>query len=185
MKKLLLTILATAMIATLFAGCGNDPLANGNQTATTVATQASEGATEATTADKTYENTFDGLVSYMADKGYITNEDKVKKEMNADIIGAEKGYLFTKNTAMVELYAFPAELNDVAKSVIESVKTNGYYTLAETSLKAEDDTKISAVLSDDEKYMMIYNDTAIKADEENTASETRKKAIEDFKNFNK
>lgn len=180
MKKLLLTILATAMLATVFAGC-NDPLAEGNQTATTVAT---ESATEVTTAETTYENTLDGIVKYMADKGYITNDDKSKKEMNADIIGAEKGYLFTKNTTMVEFYEFPAELDDVAKAVIESVKTNGYYTLAETSIKAEDDTKISAVLSDDEKFMMIYNDTEIK-EEENTASETRKNAIEDFKNFNK
>jgi len=181
MKKLLLTILATAMVATLLVGC-SDPLAQGNQTPATVATQPTEG--EAEVADKTYDDNLDGLVNYMADKGYFKNEDKTKREMNADIIGAEKGYLFTNNTAMVELYAFPAELNDVAKNVIESVKTNGYYTLAETSLKAEGDAKISAVLTEDEKYMMIYNDTEIK-EEENTASETRAKAIEDFKNFNK
>lgn len=186
MKKLLISILATAMLATLLAGCGNDPLANGNQTATTVATQSSEGATEAsTTADKTYDNSYDGLVSYMADKGHIVNEDKAKTQMNADIIGAEKGYRFANGTALVELYAFPETLNDTAKNIIDAVKNNGYYTLADTSLKAEDDTKVSAILSEDEKYILIYTDSEIKADEENTASQKRDDAIADFKNFNK
>lgn len=177
MKKLIITLLSLTLLATAFAGCTQnfDPYANNNQQTTTAATEETKPQ-ETTAPEEEFEDTYGGMVSYMEDKGYLVNDDKSKTEMNADIIGAEKGHRFVKGTASVELYYFnPEKLNDTAKETINSVKKNGYFTVYGEN--------IEATLSKNEKYLMVYFDTAIKGDEENEASKTKAKAIEDFKKF--
>lgn len=178
MKKFIITLLSLTLLATAFAGCTQsfDPYASGNQqTATTTATEETKPQ-ETTAPEEEFKDTYGGMVSYMEDKGYLENKKDAKTEMNADIIGAEKGHRFVKGTASIELYYFnPEKLNDTAKATINSVKENGYFTVYGEN--------IEATLSKNEKYLMVYFDSAIKEGEENEASQTKAKAIEDFKEF--
>lgn len=183
MKKLFISLLSITMLATALTGCASsfDPLADGNQTATTVNQEETQASTEEVKTE--YKDTYEGLVDFMADKGYIVTDEKYVKEMNAELIGAETGHRYTKDTASVELYSFDTDkLSDTAEKVINSVKSKGYYTLSDTELKADNDAKIQATMSDNGKYMMIYYDSSIK-DEESVSAQTRDKAIEDFKTF--
>ena len=178
MKKIITAAIALTMIAALFAGC-SDGLAEKN-TATTNPTTATEEATEAKTAAD-YSDTYEGLRDYMQDKGYIKIEDKESNvtEMQADLIGAEKGYRYTMNTIKVELYAFNLKKNNKTRNgIIASVKNGGKFTLYSKD--------VTAYLSDNGKYLMIYTDTAIGTnDTSSDAYKLQQKAIKDFKSFKK
>ena len=53
----------------------------------------------------------------------------------------------------MELYEYdPANLNETAQKVIDSVKKDGKFEFMQTD--------VNAVLSDSGKYLMIYTDTA-------------------------
>ncbi len=102
--------------------------------------------------------------------------------MDSALIGAEKGrkYATTYNgkNITVELYSYDtANLNDTAKSIIESVKNDGTFTILEFS-------PVKAYLSDNGKYLMVYSDASIdesKTDDDNYTH--REQVIEDFKAF--
>ena len=102
-----------------------------------------------------YEDTLDGLAEYMKAKEYISGDPV---EMAADFIGAEKGVKYTgsyegNNNITMELYEYdPANLNETAQKVIDSVKKDGKFEIMQTD--------VNAVLSDSGKYLMIYTDTA-------------------------
>lgn len=182
MKKLIIAGLSAVLIAASFAGCGNDPL-NPPQ-GTTAATEASGSATPDTVSQQNYEDTFEGLVNYFADSKYIeTDETKVTK-MDAELIGAVQGnrYITVYNNAnvIIELYAFDTgALTDTGKKVINSVKETGKFQIMD--LEA-----VPACLSDSEKYLMIYKDQSINAEEPDTNSDNYKRQqtiTEEFKEF--
>lgn len=170
MKRLALIVLVLLVVGISVAGCGYDPLKDPNRnssntTETTAATQATEA--------KVYKDNYNGLEEYMKDKEYIETKNRV--EMQAEIIGAKKGYRYTKDTVNIELYQYDVKnLSDEANKIIESVKSNGYYTIY--------DKKITAYLSNNGKYLMIYNDATVK-DKESPAYKTQQQVIKDFKNF--
>lgn len=164
MKKGLLIFISAIIILTVFAGC-SDPLKDNYKKAT-----ASTEATEKVQEKKEYENNFNGLKSYMIDNGYIKESDK-GTEMNAELIGAEKGYIYTNGKIKIELYEYNTKkLSKKAKKYIDSVNKDGCFEIY--------DQKINAYLTEDNKFMMIYNDDEKKA-------ETEKQTVEDFENFNK
>lgn len=182
MKKIIIAGISAILITASLAGCGNDPLNTPQNT--TAATEASQSATPDTVSQQNYEDTFQGLVNYFADCKYIeTDEAKVTK-MDAELIGAAEGnrYVTAYNNAnvIIELYAFDtAALNETGKKVINSVKETGKFQIMD--LEA-----VPACLSDSGKYLMIYTDQSIHAEDPDTGSENYKRQqtiTEEFKQF--
>ncbi len=178
MKKIIPLIMISILIISVFAGCGYDPLTSGSSVTATTATD-DKGNTQATEAQKVskenYSKDLKGLVEYFNDLGYIENEEEMVTEMQYKLIGAKAGNRYVKGTANVELYEFDTKnLNDTAKAVIESVKNKGKFTLY--------DKEVEAYLSDNEKYLMVYTDSAAE-DKASDAYKTKQAAIKDFKEF--
>lgn len=97
-------------------------------------------------------------------------------DMQNEVIGAIAGYRFTVTldggNALVELYEFdPENPNDTAKAVISDVKEQGYFQIL--SYKQS----IYAELSDNEKYLMIYNDSMSTGDNPDAAHKERRDKI--------
>ncbi len=96
-----------------------------------------------------YDDNLEGLEEYLEDKNLIAGN---ATEMSYDFISAIAGqkYFYTTNSVSLscEIYEYDSEnLDDKAKEIINSIKENGHFV----SL----DTEITAVLSDNEKYVMI------------------------------
>ena len=101
MKKYIAAVIACLFIASAFAGCGiGDPLSDNSSKSSSSSTSSKEKSTSSKTESKktektkTYKDSFDGLVSYMKDKGYITS-DSVKQssdEKLPTIKGVDKDY---------------------------------------------------------------------------------------------
>lgn len=179
MKKFIVAAIALIMIAAVFAGC-SDGLEEQRAAANTDATSATEAVTEEKkTAD--YKDNYVGLCNYMQDKGYIKIKEKSADEdrMNAELIGAEEGNRYTMNTVTIELYAFDLKSdNKTRDEVIASVKKDGKFTIY--------NKEVTAYLSDNSKYLMIYSDTAIGTDDTTSdAYKTQQEAVKDFKAFKK
>lgn len=171
-------LLITSVIIFSFAGCGYDPLRD-TQPTTEATTGATDQSSTEATAEKSYNNNYNGLVEYMKDKGYLDKTDEKNREkMRADLIGAKKGYRYINGSATIELYEYDMKAdNKEAKEIRKSVKNNGYYTIY--------GKKISSYLSDNEKYLMIYVDTAVDGKKESDAYKKQENAIKDFKVFGK
>lgn len=89
MKKIISALLMASVIAISAAGCGyNDALEQASKAnqQTTSASQSSDSTSDETSkvTDANYKDTFDGLCSYMQDKGYYTDK-AVKTEMDASL----------------------------------------------------------------------------------------------------
>lgn len=179
MKKLIALIMMSILTASVFVGCGNDPLTSGSQTTATTATDKKGNSLEAEETEKIskedYSKNLKGLAEYFNDLKYIENEESKTTKMQYKLIGAKAGNRYTIGTASVELYEFDTKkLNDTAKGIIESVKNQGKFTLY--------DKEIEAFLSDNEKYLMIYTDSTAD-DKTSDAYKTKQSAIKDFKEF--
>lgn len=181
MKRVLIAALAVFVIALSFASC-YDPDAGIKDKSKIASTTAADSATKATEAkaktvsDSKYSDTYEGLRDYMKAWGYIKTDDQNNiVKMQADKIGAEKGYKYTDGDTRVELYSFNFKKdNSTRDKVIESVKNNGTFTLyGET---------IPAYLSDNGKYLMVYSNPAAN-DKNSDAYKTKQNAIKAFKSF--
>lgn len=185
MKKIISALLMASVIAISAAGCGyNDALEQASK-ANQQTTSASQSASEQTSkeAEKVYKDSFDGLCSYMQDKGYYTDK-AVKTEMDASFIGAKQGIKYSiSNNLAIELYEYDtAKLNDTAKEIVKEVKDSNSFTIIEGY------PVNAAYLSDNGKYLMIYNDTKIdknKPDKNSNEYKTRENAVKDFLAFQK
>lgn len=185
MKKIISALLMASVIAISAAGCGyNDALEQASK-ANQQTTSASQSASEQTSkeAEKVYKDSFDGLCSYMQDKGYYTDK-AVKTEMDASFIGAKQGIKYSiSNNLAIELYEYDtAKLNDTAKEIVKEVKESNSFTIIEGY------PVNAAYLSDNGKYLMIYNDTKIdknKPDKNSNEYKARENAIKDFLAFQK
>lgn len=116
-----------------------------------------------------YEDSLEGLCEYFADMGYVydlpeATDDEMTDPvvMKADMIGATKGYKFTYNydgeTVVLELYSYTDTNNEYYKQA----KSEGKITVTE----ALEEGTVDVVLSDNGKYLMIYNDAAENAERE-------------------
>lgn len=185
MKKIISALLMASVIAISAAGCGyNDALEQASK-ANQQTTSASQSASEQTSkeAEKVYKDSFDGLCSYMQDKGYYTDK-AVKTEMDASFIGAKQGIKYSiSNNLAIELYEYDtAKLNDTAKEIVKEVKESNSFTIIEGY------PVNAAYLSDNGKYLMIYNDTKIdknKPDKNLNEYKARENAVKDFLAFQK
>lgn len=97
-------------------------------------------------------------------------------KMQHGVIGATAGYRFAikldGGDALVEFYEFNKNnLNDSAKAVISSVKKDGHFTILDIH------KPISAELSKNEKYLMIYNDTKSTGDKPDSSHKERRDKI--------
>ncbi|WP_294385991.1 hypothetical protein [uncultured Ruminococcus sp.] len=185
MKKIISALLMASVIAISAAGCGyNDALEQASK-ANQQTTSASQSASEQTSkeAEKVYKDSFDGLCSYMQDKGYYTDK-AVKTEMDASFIGAKQGIKYSiSNNLAIELYEYDTtKLNDTAKEIVKEVKDSNSFTIIEGY------PVNAAYLSDNGKYLMIYNDTKIdknKPDKNSNEYKARENAVKDFLAFQK
>ncbi len=118
---------------------------------------------------KDYKDSLEGLCRYFADMGYVyampeATGDEMKDPvvMKADIIGADKGYKFTYNyggeIVVLELYSY----TDTENAFYKQAKSEGKITVTEEL----DEGTVDVVLSDNGKYLMIYNDAAENAERE-------------------
>ena len=192
MKRFIAAILCVGLIAAALAGCAyKDALSKEN-----TATQATEATSSAATADevdaKNYSDNLEGLSNYFADKGYITTKDgKIDEStvtvMDASLIGAKEGKKFITayggKAITIELYEYDVtnlnKINDTAKTVIESVKNSGEFTILDLP-------SVKAYLSNNGRYIMIYTDSSIddaKPDKESDNYKHREEVIKNFKSF--
>ena len=186
MKKIISALLMASVIAISAAGCGyNDALEQASKAnqQTTSASQSSDSTSDeiSKVTDANYKDTFDGLCSYMQDKGYYTDK-AVKTEMDASFIGAKQGVKYSiSNNLAIELYEYDTtKLNDTAKEIVKEVKDSNSFTIIEGY------PVNAAYLSNNGKYLMIYNDTKIDKNnpkKDSNEYKARENAVEDFLAF--
>lgn len=126
MKKIIAILLVIMSVLALGA-CGGTPAAT------------HPSATEPTNPEKitykTYERTIEGLCNYLDDLGYFVYDynasadeaGKSTRKMNAELIGAEKGYQSTymveKNKWIVEVYYYSDATSDEYKEALTGTFT--------------------------------------------------------------
>lgn len=180
MKRILAIIICAVMFAALAAGCGGS---KPSENAT-----GDEAYKDTYTLKKNvteYEDSLKGLCQYFGALGYInpieTDNNKtlgLYSNMRGELIGAKEGtgkrFLAkkTKDTT-IELYEY--DLNNLdakAKEVRESVQKNN------TFVNLVGETVENVYLSNNGKYLMIYNDKSSDKDEK-----IMKEIIDKFKTF--
>lgn len=149
MKKICILAAAAAVLMAVSACSAGTPGSKSSGSSS----QASQKQASSVSDQKMTDN-LKGLEAYLSGNGFLSGDPSA---MKAEVIGAKKGdrYQFSyegKNNVTVELYEYnKGALNDSAKQVLNSVKSQGKFPLM--------GQKISAVLSDSGKYLMIYKDT--------------------------
>lgn len=176
-KRTALSLLGVILCMAGFTACGQgdvstSSVASGQSQAASAPSGTNSSSAEEKLEEKDVEDSLEGLTKYMANR-YELGE---AAETRGDMIGAQKkGYRYVTNTVLAEFYEFdPADLNETAKAVIESVKTNNTFTIMEQEVK-------NAYLSENGKYLMIYTDRVGSED----AAAAAKKAVEEFQAFKK
>ena len=154
-KKIIALILAAFIIAS-FAGCASAP----------------QSQSDTVKISEIKEEGIKSLCTSLSKDKLIPEE---ATDMQNEVIGAIAGYRFTVEleggNALVELYEFDKDnLNDSAKKVIDDVKKNGCFNMLDIS-------NVNAQLSDNEKYLMIYNDAKSEGDNPDAAHKERRDKI--------
>ena len=176
MKRIIALLLCIGMFAAVAAGCGG-----------TTKEETATGDEAKSLKASDYKDDFNGLCTYLSAYGYINpledNKGVTYTVMKAEIIGAKQGRRFTakksKDTT-IEIYEYDLKkLDDTAKDVIESVKNDG------TFINLVGETVDDVYMSNNGKYLMIYNDTTINADtkEDDDNYKTRADIVKKFKAF--
>lgn len=178
MKRITALLLCLGMFAAVTAGCGGA----GKQVTAT-------GDEAVNTNVSAYKNTYKDLLTYLSASGYInpleSNKDITYNEMKANLIGAKRGRRFNAQhakNATIEIYEYdPANLDETAKKVIESVKTTG------TFKNLFDETVFDVFLTAGGRYMLIYNDTSITDDTKDTDDnyQKRQEVVDCFMKFDR
>lgn len=190
MKRFIAAILCVGLIAAVFAGCAYKDALSKDNTATTQATEATgSAATADEVEEKNFEDNLNGLSNYFAKKGYITTKDgKIDEStvtvMDASLIGAKEGKKYATayggKAITIELYEYDLKnLNDTAKTVVESVKNSGEFTILDLP-------SVKAYLSNNGRYIMVYTDASIddaNPDKESDNYKHREEVIKNFKSF--
>ena len=172
LKKVSILMLAFCLLV-IFTACGAGDWRN--QSSEPANADESSASAPAEVSQDDYEDSLDGLCKYLKDSEIISGD---ATEMRADMIGAEAGNMYVHSfeggSVTVELYAYDLDhLNDTGKSMLDSIKKNGTFTLL--------GTETPAILSDNGKYLMIYKDA--KNDDVNVAQKARAEKL--FREFKK
>ena len=197
MKKLIAAILCAGLMAAAFSGCAYKDALDDHGSSATSSVQASDASNSDSSTDNQsmdgdvqasdYEDSLDGLESYFAKLGYLNTDSdgKVKDDsvvkMDSSLIGASAGkkYATTYDGSQItiELYSYDSsKLNDTANQVIDSVKNDGSFSILNLP-------EVNAYLSDNGKYLMIYNDTKIDDEDPDKTSNSYKHREEVVSNF--
>ncbi|MCQ4021944.1 MULTISPECIES: hypothetical protein [unclassified Ruminococcus] len=155
LKKAVALILAVFIIAS-FAGCASAP----------------QSQSETVKISEFTEKGIKTLCTNLNKEKLVPNE---ATDMQNEVIGAIAGYRFTVTldggNALVEFYEFDKnKLNDSAKKVISEVKEDGTFNMLDID-------EVKAELSDNEKYLMIYNDAKSEGDNADAAHKERRDKI--------
>lgn len=148
MKKRVLLVVAamSLLVAVGLTGCGgttvSDPNAASNATTPTSSMALSDVS----------EDNLNGLITYLKGNSVIK---EATTDMKAEMIGGVSGKMvqaiYGDSVALVEIYEFDKNnLNESAKEVIQEAKENGKFKSM--------DGDLTATLSNNEKYLMIYKD---------------------------
>lgn len=170
MKNYVIAIMATSFF--IFSACGAGDI--GSSSYMNSKKQADESLVTIQEPEPEWSPDLDGLCACFEWRKYV--DPSTKKETLANVIGAQKGVEYVANVADskfdVELYYYDLDnLNEVANSYVDEIKTTGSFTLLGNS--------VPAFISNNNKYMMIYTDTSSK--EENL--KIRQQVIDLFVNF--
>lgn len=190
MKRFIAAILCVGLIAAVSAGCAYKDALSKDNTATTRATEATGNVATVDEIDaKNFSDNLQGLSEYFAKKEYITTKDgKIEEStvtvMDASLIGAKEGKKYATSyggkAITIELYEYDLKnLNDTAKTVIESVKNSGEFTILDLP-------PVKAYLSNNGRYIMVYTDASIddaNPDKESDNYKHREEVIKNFKSF--
>lgn len=190
MKRFIAAILCVGLIAAVSAGCAYKDALSKDNTATTRATEATGSVATVDEIDaKNFSDNLQGLSEYFAKKEYITTKDgKIDEStvtvMDASLIGAKEGKKYATSyggkAITIELYEYDLKnLNDTAKTVIESVKNSGEFTILDLP-------PVKAYLSNNGRYIMVYTDASIddaNPDKESDNYKHREEVIKNFKSF--
>ena len=165
-KNWLAALLAAAVLcAAMLSGCGE-----GYVDLTASSQTASEESSSALTETEVQDSLL-GLVVFMIAQGYVSG---TPSEMDGSMIGAKDlGHRYVSGAVTAEFYEYDlSNLNDTANTVRASVEENGTFEIVGQTVQ-------NVYLSDNGKYLMIYNNAA--TDEESLAK--TQSAIEAFKTF--
>lgn len=171
-KKRNFTVFTALVLAIcLFCAAGLSGCGAGDVTDGTVpsSSEASQPESTASTAASEPERTPDlaGLAARLEYLGYVSRgeNDANVKTPKYDFIGAIDGVRYSgvrvgSSVFNIELYQYdPNNLNETAQRYLDEVKSTGKITVLENF------DSISAMLSDNGKYLLIYSDGS--TDEEN------------------
>lgn len=182
MKKLTAAFGALALALTLTA-CGGtveqlptlslETSSTASGASETSGVESGQSQEQVPVADVGYEDTLDGLCSYLEAAKAVTGEPT---EMAYETIGAVGGYryrfLLGGSTVQVEVYQYDLDnLNEQGQSVLDSVRDAGSFHLL--------DKDVPATLSASGKYLLIYTDSS--TSEANT--QQRERVTQLFVNF--
>lgn len=137
-KKIIALVTAVLVIAS-FAGCATAP----------------QSQSDTVKISDIKEKGMANLCKQLNKDKLVPNE---ATDMQNEVIGAISGYRFNVEleggNALVELYEYDLDkLNETANRIISDVKENGTFNMLDISQNVE------AELSDNDKYLMIYNDS--------------------------
>lgn len=148
MKKRVLLVVAamSLLVAVGLTGCGGTTVADPNAASSASAPTASMALSEVS------EDNLNGMITYLKGNGVIK---EATTDMKAEMIGAVSGKMvqaiYGDSVALVEIYEFDKDnLNESAQEVIQNAKENGKFKSM--------DGELTATLSNNEKYLMIYKD---------------------------
>ena len=161
--KSLKAILFIGILGIMLSGCGAGDIPNNTD---------NNAAPDLQLKDQSeYNDDLDNLVKYMEDNNFISGE---AVEMSAQMIGAKRGlkYQFKKGKSNItaEFYDFgfggTENANELAANTIKEVKEKEIITVL--------GKEIPAVLSNNERYIMIYTGLLPEDGNENTVKEAFK-----------
>lgn len=174
MKKIIAALLAAVVITISASGC----MGMGAKPAVATGDEArSQNAAD-------YPDTYEGLCNYLASFGYINplkdNVDSTYVVMDYALVGATHGRRYTEQTkkkATIEIYDYSDAKSATADEVLAGIKEKGTFTVLGLP-------EVKAILSNNGKYMMVYNDKSIKEDnKEQEEYKLREEIVEKFKTF--
>ena len=141
MKKRVLLVVAamSLLVAVGLTGCGGTTVADPNAASSAAAPTASMALSEVS------EDNLNGMITYLKGNGVIK---EATTDMKAEMIGAVSGKMvqaiYGDSVALVEIYEFDKD------NLNQNAKENGKFKSM--------DGELTATLSNNEKYLMIYKD---------------------------
>ena len=156
MKKRVLLVVAamSLLVAVGLTGCGGTTVADPNAASSAAAPTASMALSEVS------EDNLNGMITYLKGNGVIK---EATTDMKAEMIGAVSGKMvqaiYGDSVALVEIYEFDKDNNTILPASICSFRCSLCRMVSRHNGKFKSmDGELTATLSNNEKYLMIYKD---------------------------